>query len=188
MGVESCRGLESQLTSFRKAVIFGAPCHPNTTFGTGANRTVEAMTILQDKTSWTREKDVVREWYHADASGQVLGRLAVRVARALMGKHKPSWTPGVDVGNFVVITNAEKVALTGSKLDQKFFRYHTGHSGGLVEISYAELLQKKPEKVLELAVRRMLPKTKLGRQFFKRLKVYAGPEHPHSAQQPVALG
>ena len=145
------------------------------------------MAVLRNKTFWIRKEDVEREWYHADASGQVLGRLAVRVARALMGKHKPSWTPGVDCGNFVVITNAEKVVMTGSKAAQKFFRYHTGHVGGLVEISYAELLQKKPEKVLELAVRRMLPKNKLGRQFFKRLKVYAGPEHPHSAQQPVAL-
>ena len=145
------------------------------------------MPVLRNKTFWARVEDAEREWYQVDASGEVLGKLAVRVARALMGKHKPSWTPGVDLGNYVVITNAEKIVMTGSKADQKLHRYHTGHAGGLVAISYRELLEKKPAKVLELAVRRMLPKNKLGRQYFKRLKVYAGPEHPHSAQQPVAL-
>ena len=143
--------------------------------------------IKRNKTFWLRKEDVQREWYHLDATDVVLGKLAVRAARALMGKNKPTYTPGVDGGNFVVVTNATKIRVTGRKMEQKFHRYHTGYVGGLVEQSYQAVFAKKPEKIIQLAVRRMLPKTKLGRKMFKRLKVYGESEHPHVAQSPVAL-
>ncbi len=145
------------------------------------------MTILRNKTFRMRPQDVERRWWHVDATDQVLGKLAVRVAMTLMGKDRPTVTPGVDTGDFVVVTNAEKVRLTGGKGTGKVHRYYTGYIGGLVEQTYDELRAKKPEKLIELAVRRMLPKTKLGRKMFKRLKVYPGSEHPHAAQAPAEL-
>lgn len=130
---------------------------------------------------------VDREWLHLDADNQVLGRLAVRIARILMGKDKPIFTPHVDTGDFVVVTNAEKIRLTGRKAETKVYRHHTGFIGGLVERPFATMIERKPAEVIELAVRRMLPKSKLGRQMFSKLKVYAGPEHPHVAQAPKTI-
>lgn len=139
------------------------------------------------KTFRLRKEYVERRWYLLDASGLTLGKLAVRVARLLMGKDEPTFTPGVDGGHFVVITNASKVSVTGRKETGKLYRYHTGYIGGLVEKPLAELRTRKPERIVELAVRRMLPKNKLGRDMFKRLKVYGGAEHPHVAQKPAAI-
>ena len=117
----------------------------------------------------------------------MLGRLASNVAAVLRGKNKPIFTPNVDTGDFVIVINADKVRLTGKKLEQKFYRYHTGYIGGLKEIQYKDMMEKKPVLAVELAVKGMLPKNSLGRKMFKKLKVYAGSEHPHAAQQPVEL-
>jgi large subunit ribosomal protein L13 len=129
--------------------------------------------------------DVQRQWHVIDASDVVLGRLATQTATLLRGKHKPVFAPHMDMGDFVVIVNAGKVALTGNKRDQKVAYRHSGHPGGLRRIPFSELLEKRPDRAVEQAVRGMLPKNSLGRQMLKKLKVYAGPEHPHSAQQPV---
>ena len=137
-----------------------------------------------EKTFVTRDKDVQREWYVVDAAGQTLGRLATQVARILRGKHKPMYSPSVDTGDCVIIVNAEKIRVTGRKLDQKIYYRYSGYPGGLKEITLRTLLQKHPTRVIEHAVRGMLPKNRLGRQMFKKLKVYAGPDHPHEAQQP----
>lgn len=134
-----------------------------------------------------REQDIQRDWYVIDAQGQTLGRLATRVATVLRGKHKALYTPHVDCGDFVIIVNAEKVHATGQKMTQKKYYRHSGYPGGLTEVSLRDQLQRFPERVLESAVRGMLPKNRLGRQMFKKLKVYAGPEHPHQAQQPKSL-
>ncbi len=134
-----------------------------------------------------RKEDVVQEWYHIDAQQEVLGRMATRIARVLMGKHKPSYTPHVDCGDFVVVTNASKVKVTGKKLDQKLYYYHTGYVGGLRSHNLSWMLNNKPEQVIRLAVRRMLPKNRLARQMLRKLKVYAGAEHPHQAQKPKGL-
>lgn len=128
-----------------------------------------------------------RRWIVVDAQGKVLGRLASAVARHLSGKTKPHWTPFLDTGDFVVIVNAEKVALTGKKLDAKQYHHHTGFPGGLKSIAAGKLRDSRPEKLIEAAVKGMLPKTKLGRKMIRKLKVYAGPNHPHAAQAPVAL-
>ncbi|GAA1946793.1 MULTISPECIES: 50S ribosomal protein L13 [Amycolatopsis] len=128
--------------------------------------------------------DVTRAWHVIDAEDVVLGRLATEVATLLRGKHKPTYAPHVDTGDFVIIVNAEKVALTGNKREQKFAYRHSGYPGGLRKRSFGELLDTKPERLLEKVVKGMLPKNKLGRAQAKKLKVYAGPEHPHSAQQP----
>jgi len=130
------------------------------------------------------EEDVERDWWHVDLEGQTLGRAASQIASLLRGKHKPIFTPHVDCGDFVVVTNCEKVEMTGSKHDDKMYRRHTGYPGGLDEISAGELLERKPEKVIEYAVWGMLPKNKLGKRIFQKLKVYEGPDHPHEAQQP----
>ena len=127
---------------------------------------------------------VDRKWLLIDAEGKTLGRLATEVARLLRGKHKPTYTPFIDTGDYVVVINASKMILTGKKLDQKFYRYHTGYPGGLKETSYKNLMAKNPEKALELAVKGMLPKNSLGRQMFKKLHVYAGAEHEQIAQKP----
>ena len=129
---------------------------------------------------------VERKWLVIDASGKTLGRLATEVAKLLRGKHKPTYTPFVDTGDFVIVINASEMVLTGSKLDKKMYRYHTGYAGGLKETTYRNLMAKNPEKALELAVKGMLPKNSLGRQMFKKLKVYAGAEHDHAAQKPEA--
>ena len=131
--------------------------------------------------------DMQRKWYVIDAEGQALGRLASEIARILRGKHKPAYTPFIDTGDYVIVVNAEKIVLTGKKLDQKMYRYHTQYPGGLKEIKYRDLMQKKPERAIELAVKGMLPKNALGRAMFKKLKVYAGPDHEHAAQKPEIL-
>jgi large subunit ribosomal protein L13 len=131
--------------------------------------------------------EIQRKWFVVDADGLVLGRLASEVAKILRGKNKPEYTPFLDTGDFVIIVNAAKLVLTGKKLDQKLYRYHTLYPGGLKEVSYRNLMQKNPEKVIELAVKGMLPKNALGRAMFKKLKVYAGPDHEQTAQKPEKL-
>jgi large subunit ribosomal protein L13 len=125
-----------------------------------------------------------RQWLLVNAEGQTLGRLSTYVAMRLMGKHRPTWSPAVDTGDFVVVVNAEKVRLTGRKLERKMYRWHTGYPGGLKQVSAGKLLAEKPERVVELAVHGMLPKNRLGRKLRTKLKVYAGPDHPHQAQKP----
>ena len=141
------------------------------------------------KTRLARKEDLEdnRRWCHVDADGQVLGRLASRVAVALMGKDRPDYTPHVDTGAYVVVTNAERVRLSGQKMAQKTYRRYTGYPGGLRETPVSEMLRKHPERVITEAVRRMLPKSKLGRKMLAKLKVYAGADHPHQAQQPEKL-
>lgn len=132
--------------------------------------------------------DINRKWYVVDAEGQPLGRLASRIANVLRGKHKPIFSPSLDTGDFVIVINAEKVALTGNKLQQKLYRRHSRYPGGMKTMTYEKLLERRPELAIEKAVKGMLPKNRLGRQQFGKLKVYSGPEHPHAAQQPEALG
>lgn len=136
------------------------------------------------KTYMAKPAEVDRKWYVIDASGQTLGRLASEVAVILRGKHKPTYTPHVDTGDFVIVINADKIVLTGNKLDQKKYRRHSGYPGGLKETTYRELLNKRPEKAIEVAVKGMLPHNRLGRQMFRKLKVYRGSEHPHQSQKP----
>jgi large subunit ribosomal protein L13 len=134
-----------------------------------------------------KPQTVARRWYVVDADGKTLGRLASQIATILRGKHKPTYTPHVDTGDFVIVVNAEKIRLTGRKLEDKKYYYHTQYPGGLRVRTAAQLLDRKPTKVLELAVKGMLPRNRLGRQMIKKLKIYAGPEHPHGAQQPEVL-
>lgn len=133
------------------------------------------------------ESDVVRKWYVVDASGMALGRLASKVAAILRGKNKPIFTPNVDTGDFVIIVNTDKVVLTGKKLEKKYYRYHTGHIGGLKEIQYKTLMAEKSDVAVYEAVKGMLPKNSLGRKMIKKLKVYKGAEHNQAAQKPEAL-
>jgi len=142
---------------------------------------------MNPKTFQMRKEDVAPRWYIVDATDQVLGRLAVRIARILQGKNKPEYTPHVDTGDYVVVVHAEKVRLTGKKAQQKIYYRHTGYIGHLVKVPFAKMIEKRPTDVLRLAVRRMLPKTRLGRKMLGKLKLYAGGGHPHSAQQPEAL-
>ncbi len=139
------------------------------------------------KTYMAKGEDLQRKWYVVDASGMVLGRLSTQVATILRGKHKPIYTPHVDTGDHVIIVNADKVVLTGRKLDQKKYYRHTGYPGGLKETSYRELMNKKPEFVVYESIRRMIPKGPLGRQMLKKLRVYAGATHENAAQQPETL-
>jgi large subunit ribosomal protein L13 len=139
------------------------------------------------KTYATRASDIQREWWVVDADGQNLGRLATRIAHILRGKHKPIYSPHLDVGDFVIVINAEKVQVTGRKLDQKIYYRHSNYPGGLKSITLRDQLKKHPTRVLEAAVRGMLPHNRLGRRMFKKLKVYAGSEHSHQAQQPKPL-
>jgi len=139
------------------------------------------------KTFVAKPADIEREWYVVDATDVTLGRLATQVASVLRGNHKPEYTPYEDVGDFVVVINAEKVQVTGRKLDQKMYYRHTGYPGGIKSISLRRQLQKHPERVIEHAVKGMLPHGPLGRRQFKKLKVYAGSEHPHQAQSPKPL-
>jgi large subunit ribosomal protein L13 len=139
------------------------------------------------KTFSAKPDQIEREWYVVDATDQTLGRLATRVARILRGKHKPIYTPHLDCGDYVIVVNAERVNVTGRKLEQKMYYRHSGYPGGFKSINLGDQLQKHPERVIQAAVRGMLPKTKLGRQMSKKLKVYAGPEHPHGVQQPKPL-
>jgi large subunit ribosomal protein L13 len=139
------------------------------------------------KTYMANAADVERKWFVVDVEGKVLGRAASEIAKILRGKHKPDFTPHVDTGDYVIVLNADKVLLTGKKLDQKMYRHHSGYVGNLKEIKYRHFLAKRPEKAFELAVKRMLPKNSLGRKMFKKLKVYAGSEHKHQAQKPEVL-
>ena len=139
------------------------------------------------QTYFASSKDLTPLWRHVDADGLVLGRLATRIATVLMGKHRPTYTPHVECGDYVIVTNAAKVVLTGRKAEQKMRLRYSGYPGGLKAESYGSLLQRRPEVVVEQAVRRMLPKTILGRRMFRKLKVYGGAEHPHHAQRPVPL-
>jgi large subunit ribosomal protein L13 len=135
-------------------------------------------------TPFPSSKTIERGWHVIDAEGQVLGRVATRVATLLMGKHKPGYTPFLDVGDHVVVINADKVVLTGNKMNDKVYHRHTGYPGGIKDARARRVLREHPERLIESAVRGMLPKTKLGRQMFTKLRVYAGAEHPHEAQQP----
>lgn len=139
------------------------------------------------KTFVAKEQDVEKKWYLVDAEDKILGRLATQIAVRLRGKSKPIFTPHADTGDFVVVVNAEKVSLTGSKWDNKFYYRHSGYLGGLKKTSARKMRQEKPEEILRLAVRGMLPKNSLGRRQLKKLKVYAGPDHPHQAQNPETL-
>jgi len=131
--------------------------------------------------------EVSRKWYVIDAQGKPLGRVATQVAMILRGKHKATYTPNVDCGDFVIVINCNKVRLTGKKLEQKYYRHHTGYIGGLKEVQYKKIMQEKPEFAVYKAVKGMLPKNSLGEAMLTKLRVYAGSEHPHSAQQPVEL-
>ena len=142
---------------------------------------------MQRRTFSAKPSDLNQEWHLVDAEGLALGRIASRIARILMGKHKPTYTPHLDTGDYVVVVNAERVLLTGRKMDQKVYHHYTGWAGGLRETEIRDLMEKKPEQVVRLAVRRMLPKTNLGRLMLRKLKVYAGTDHPHAAQQPKTL-
>ena len=139
------------------------------------------------KTTALRTQDIEQKWYLIDCSGKTLGRLSVKVANILRGKNKPEYTPNSDVGDFVVLVNAKNLKVTGSKNEDKIYYRHTGYPGGIKQISFKDLLNNDPEKVLRLAVKGMLPKNKLNRQVIKKLKVYAGEEHPHEAQKPEVL-
>ena len=139
------------------------------------------------KTFSAKQAEVERKWWIVDLDGKTVGRAATEIARVLRGKHKPIFTPHVDTGDFVVCINADKLVFTGNKLDAKMYYRHSGYPGGLKEINARDLLAKKPEMVISLAVKGMLPKNKLGRQIFKKFKVYAGDAHPHAAQQPQTL-
>lgn len=137
------------------------------------------------KTSWAKPGNFEQKWYLFDAQEHRLGRLASQIAMMLMGKNKPTYTPTIDTGDFVVVVNAEKINVTGNKLLAKEYHRHSGYLGGLKTRTLGEMLDQKPEEVLMLAVKRMLPKTRMGRAMLKKLKVYAGPEHPHVAQNPI---
>lgn len=139
------------------------------------------------KTEVAKKETVVHDWFLVDAENLVLGRLATQIANVLRGKHKPLYTPSVDTGDFVVVVNADKIALTGNKLADKVYYSHTGFPGGLKEINAARLMAKKPEELIRKAVKGMLPKNKLARHMIKKLKIYAGAAHPHDAQQPKQL-
>ncbi len=138
-------------------------------------------------TQVAKQSEVKRSWFVVDMNDQVLGRAATEIARILRGKHKPIYSPSVDTGDFVVVVNAEKLKLTGNKMADKKYYHHTGFPGGIRSITAEKLIEKKPEELIMKAVKGMLPKNKLGRQMFKKLKVYSGGEHPHSAQQPKTL-
>ena len=139
------------------------------------------------KTFVAKPKEVTRKWFVVDATGKPLGRLASEVAKILRGKHKPEYTPFVDTGDYVIILNAEKVILTGKKLEQKMYRHHSNWIGGMKEVKYRIFMEKKPEKAVEVAVKGMLPHNSLGRAMFKKLKVYKGNKHEHQAQNPENL-
>jgi len=138
-------------------------------------------------TQVAKESDIKREWFIVDLDGKVLGRAATEIARVLRGKHKAIYTPSVDTGDFVVVLNAEKVKLTGTKMAEKMYYSHSGFPGGIRSITAEKLIAKNPEDLIKKAVKGMLPKNKLGRQMFRKMKVYAGGEHPHAAQQPKEL-
>ena len=139
------------------------------------------------KTLSAKPHEIERTWYVVDAEGKTLGRLATEIARILRGKHKPIYTPHVDTGDYVIVINADKVRVTGKRLDQKIYYRHSGYMGGLKAVTLRRMLETHPERVIEHAVKGMLPKNRLGRQMYKKLKVYASPDHPHQAQKPQPL-
>lgn len=139
------------------------------------------------KTQFPSKSEIVRAWYVIDATEAALGRVASKAAKVLMGKHKPTYVPFLDSGDHVIILNADKAVLTGAKEQQKLYRRHSGYPGGLTEVSAARMRATRPVRLVEEAIRGMLPKTKLGKQMYRKLKVYAGEKHPHSAQQPVSM-
>ena len=139
------------------------------------------------KTFTAKPESVTRDWFVVDAAGKTLGRLSTEIASRLRGKHKPEYTPHVDTGDYIIVVNADKVAVTGNKAKNKKYYSHSGFPGGIKEINFEKLLDKKPEMVLETAIKGMLPKGPLGRAMFRKLKVYAGAEHQHAAQQPQVL-
>ncbi len=139
------------------------------------------------KTFSAKPKEVKRDWFVIDATDKVLGRLAAEVARRLRGKHKPEYTPHVDTGDYIIVINAEKVSVTGNKANAKVYHHHTGHPGGLKTVAYRDMLERHPTRIIEKAVKGMLPKNKLGRAMFSKLRVYAHGEHVHAAQQPQHL-
>ncbi len=145
------------------------------------------MAVFTSQTPMLKKEKVQRNWYVVDAKGKVLGRLASLIAQRLRGKHRPDFTPHVDTGDFIVVINAEHIRLTGRKLDQKVYWRHSGYMGGLKLTSAQKMLQSKPEEVIRLAVKRMLPKNRLGRKMLKKLKIYRGTNHPHLAQNPKPL-
>ncbi len=151
------------------------------------NYKIDQVNTLSYKTQSAKKETVKRDWYVVDAEGEIVGRLATKIATVLRGKHKPSYTPHVDTGDFVIVLNADKVRFTGNKLDQKEYIRYTGYPGGQRRRTAKEQLDKRPIKVIEDAVKGMLPKTKLGRAMYKKLFVYDAAEHPHAAQQPKAL-
>ncbi len=140
-----------------------------------------------DKTYVPKAGEITQEWYLVDANDQNLGRLASKISRIILGKHKPNFTPGMDTGDFVIVVNCERVRVTGNKMEEKFYYRHSGYPSGLKSISLRQQLEKHPDRVIRAAVWGMLPHNKLGRQLIKKLKVYAGPDHPHEAQQPKTL-
>ncbi|MEA3344786.1 MAG: 50S ribosomal protein L13 [Chloroflexota bacterium] len=142
---------------------------------------------MKSKTYAVKSEDIQREWWVVDAEGKTLGRLASRIARILRGKHKPIYSPHLDTGDFVIVINAGQVVVTGRKLDQKKYYHYSGYPGGLEAVTLRRQLELHPTRVLRSAVRGMLPKNRLGRKMLKKLKIYAGPEHPHQAQQPKSL-
>ena len=139
------------------------------------------------KTFVAKPETVKRDWYVIDAEGKTLGRLATEVARRLRGKHKPEYTPHMDMGDYIVVVNCEKIRVTGAKSTDKMYHHHTGYPGGLKSFTFEKLIERAPERVLQRAVKGMLPRNPLGRAMFKKLKVYSGPSHPHTAQQPQSL-
>ena len=152
-----------------------------------ARRTPRPPLFCVMKTYTAKKGEIAREWYLVDADGQTLGRLATRIADTLRGKGKPQYTPHVDTGDFVVVVNADKIVVTGKKLDEKLYRRHSGYPGGLRSRTLREELERRPTEVLRKAVRGMLPKNRLARAQLTKLKIYAGPEHPHEAQNPQPL-
>jgi large subunit ribosomal protein L13 len=153
------------------------------------NRLVECRigSVQVQKTYYPKQDDAVREWYLVDAAGQNLGRLATLIARLLLGKDKPQYTPGVEIGDYVVVINAEKIEVTGKKLDQKVYYRHSGYPGGISRITLRQQKARHPERVIESAVRGMLPRNRLRRKLMGNLRVYAGARHPHAAQKPKPL-
>jgi large subunit ribosomal protein L13 len=150
---------------------------------------VEKMEMMSvDKTYVPKADEITQEWYLVDANDQNLGRLASQISRIILGKHKPNFTPGMDTGDFVIVVNCERIRVTGNKMEEKFYYRHSGYPSGLKAISLRQQLVKHPERVIRAAVWGMLPHNKYGRQLINKLKVYAGPDHPHEAQQPKPLG
>ena len=145
------------------------------------------MSMVDKSTTFFREQDVVQKWFVVDANGKTLGRVASQVARLLRGKHKPQFTPNADLGDFVIVVNADKVKVTGKRTELKEYFHYTGYPGGAVFQQFKDVLKDHPERVIEHAVKGMIPHTKLGRRIIKKLKVYAGNEHPHSAQKPEVI-